>query len=160
MWGNISICAAIYEDGVVGRRLLLGSYNAAHLIVFLNSIEQTCQGEGDTYVIVRHNIRFHPAEVVQTCFRNHPSPHTLLFSTLLTRFLQHGGGKCTIAIPMSVPSSFWPWDEACDDINADHCQAWICHVKRFFPRCMNNRDIHCDVDENLWPNAQDRFDAY
>lgn len=33
---NISICAAIAEDGMVGRRSLLGSYNTAHLIVFLN----------------------------------------------------------------------------------------------------------------------------
>jgi hypothetical protein len=27
--GNISMCAAISEDGVVGRRPLLGSYNAS-----------------------------------------------------------------------------------------------------------------------------------
>lgn len=50
-------------------------------------------------------------------------------------------------------------NEAFDDINADQCQAWISHVKRFFLRCMNNEDIHCDVDENLWPNAQDRLHA-
>lgn len=42
--GNISMCAAISEDGVVGRRPLLGSYNAAHLIEFLNEIEPACQG--------------------------------------------------------------------------------------------------------------------
>ncbi len=30
--------------------------------------------------------------------------------------------------------------------------------KGFFPRCMNNDDIHCDVNENLWPNDQDRLD--
>ncbi len=30
--------------------------------------------------------------------------------------------------------------------------------KVFFPRYMNNDDIHCDVDENIWPNDQDRLD--
>ncbi len=48
--GNISMCAAISEDGVIGRRPLLGSYNAAHLIEFLNEIETACQGEGVTYL--------------------------------------------------------------------------------------------------------------
>jgi hypothetical protein len=43
---NISMCAAI---SVVGYRAFLGSYNAAHPIVFLNEIEQACQGEGVTY---------------------------------------------------------------------------------------------------------------
>ncbi|XP_019210674.1 uncharacterized protein LOC109199799 isoform X3 [Oreochromis niloticus] len=32
--GNISVCAAISEDGVVGCRPVLGSYNTEHLIVF------------------------------------------------------------------------------------------------------------------------------
>ncbi|XP_051512028.1 uncharacterized protein LOC127416624 [Myxocyprinus asiaticus] len=44
--GNISMCAAISEDGVVGHRPLLGSYYTAHLIEFLNEIEPACQGEG------------------------------------------------------------------------------------------------------------------
>jgi hypothetical protein len=50
-------------------------------------------------------------------------------------------------------------DDACDDINADQWQPWIWNAKCFYPRCMNNEDINCDVDENLWPNAQDRLDA-
>lgn len=41
--GNISMYAAISEDGVVGCRALLRSYNTAHLTVFLNEIEQACQ---------------------------------------------------------------------------------------------------------------------
>ncbi len=28
----------------------------------------------------------------------------------------------------------------------------------FFPRCLTNENIHYDVDENLWPNPQDRVD--
>ncbi len=28
----------------------------------------------------------------------------------------------------------------------------------FFPRCLTNEYIHYDVEENLWPNPQDRVD--
>ncbi len=30
--------------------------------------------------------------------------------------------------------------------------------KIFFPRCLTNENFHYDVDENLWPNPQDRVD--
>ena len=42
---NISMYTAISEDGVAGCRALLGSYNAAQLVVFLKEIEQTCVGQ-------------------------------------------------------------------------------------------------------------------
>ncbi len=42
-------------------------------------------------------------------------------------------------------------DEACGDITAEQCQAWNRHARRFFPRCLNNEEIHCDVDENVLP---------
>lgn len=105
--GNISMCAAISEDGVIGRRPLLGSYNAAHLIEFLNEIKPACQGEGVTYVIVWDNVRFHHAEVVQAWFQ--ACLHILLSSTLLRNFSQHGGGRSMIANPLSAPPSFRPW---------------------------------------------------
>ena len=77
--GNISMCAAISEDGVVGRRPLLGSYGlAAHLIEFLNEIEPACQGEGVTYCdIVCDNVSFHHAQVVQAWLQAHPQFMTL-----------------------------------------------------------------------------------
>lgn len=46
--------------------------------------------------------------------------------------------------------SVWP-TAGCRDITAEH-------YKRFFPRCMARDDIRCVVDENLWPNAQERAD--
>ncbi|MGH0164636.1 UNVERIFIED_CONTAM: hypothetical protein FKN15_052414 [Acipenser sinensis] len=159
------MCAAISKDGVVGRRPLLGSYNAAHLIVFLNEIEQVCQGEGVTYVIVWDNVRFHHAEVVQAWFRAHPRFVTLYlppyspFLNPIEEFFSAWRWKVYDRHPHERATLLLAMDEACDDINADQCQAWIRHAKRFFPRCMNNEDIYCDVDENLWPNAQDRLDA-
>ncbi len=32
----------------------------------------------------------------------------------------------------------------------------IMHIKRLFPSCLARDDIRCDVDENMWPNAEDR----
>ncbi len=45
---------------------------------------------------------------------------------------------------------------AWDDITADGRRGWIRHSKIFFPRCIAREDICCDVDENLWPNRQER----
>ncbi|XP_034147992.1 uncharacterized protein LOC117594488 [Esox lucius] len=162
--GNISMWAAISEDGVLGRRPLLGSYNATHLIVFLNEIELACQGEGVTYVIVWDNVSFHHAEVVQACFQTHPRFMTLYlppyspFLNPIEGFFSAWRWKVYDRHPLERATLLQAMDDACDDINVDQCQAWIRHAKRFFPRCLNNENIHCDVDENLWPNAQDRLE--
>ncbi len=49
---------------------------------------------------------------------------------------------------------------ACEDITADHCRGWVRHSRRFFPRCMAMENIICDVDENLWPDQQERQDVH
>ncbi len=46
----------------------------------------------------------------------------------------------------------------CPGIPAEDCWGWIRHAKRFFPRCIAKEDIRCDMDENLWPNAEDKVD--
>ncbi|KAJ8008780.1 hypothetical protein DPEC_G00081970, partial [Dallia pectoralis] len=143
--GNISMCAAISEDGVVGRR-------------------QTCQGEGVTYVIVWDNVSFHHAEVVQAWFQARPRFMTLYlppyspFLNPIEELFSAWRWKVYDRQPLERATLLQAMDYACEDINVDQCQAWIRHAKRFFPRCLNNEDIHCDVDENLWPNAQDRLD--
>ena len=49
-------------------------------------------------------------------------------------------------------------EEACDQIDAVAVQGWIRHSRRFFPRCLANEDIACDVDEILWPDPARRRD--
>jgi hypothetical protein len=46
----------------------------------------------------------------------------------------------------------------CLNISSEYFRGWTRHAKRFFPRCIAQDDISCDVDENLWPNAEDRVD--
>nr|XP_055062604.1 uncharacterized protein LOC129445423 isoform X2 [Misgurnus anguillicaudatus] len=55
---NIPMCAAISEDGVVGRRPRIGSYNAALLIAFLEELNQVCRADGVTCLIVWDNVQF------------------------------------------------------------------------------------------------------
>jgi hypothetical protein len=137
-------------------------------LCFSIKIEQACPRERVTYVTVWDNVRFHHAELVQARFPD---------SGKVSRFV-------TLYLPAYSPFlkateyifSAWRWkvyghhphehatlllakDESYDNINADQCQAWIRHAKMFFPRCVNNEDIHCDVDENLWPNAQETLHA-
>ncbi len=81
---SITMCAAISEDGVVGRRPHIGPYNAAFLVTFLDELDQVYRAEGGTYVIVWDNVRFHHAHVVASMFQAHCAiyhpciyPHTL-----------------------------------------------------------------------------------
>ncbi len=74
---NITMCAAISEDGVVGRRPHIGPYNTALLVTFLDELDQVCRAEGVTYVIVWDDVRFHHAHVVQAWFQAHAQFTTL-----------------------------------------------------------------------------------
>ena len=51
-------------------------------------------------------------------------------------------------------------EEACEDIQDEACPAWIRHARRFFfPDVWRGKiNIRCDVDENLWPERNDRHD--
>lgn len=120
--------------------------------MFLNEIEQAGK-VNDTYVIVLDNVRFHHAELVQAWFWAHPRFMTLYQPTYspflkpIEYFFPVWRWKVYDRHPHEHATLLLAMDEACDDINADQCQAWIRHTRRFFPRC------------NLWPNAQHSLDA-
>ncbi|KAA0716150.1 hypothetical protein E1301_Tti015860 [Triplophysa tibetana] len=162
---NITMCAAISEDGVVGRRPCVGSYNAALLIAFLDELNQVCRADGVTYVIVWDNVQFHHARMVQAWFQAHPQFLTLYlppyspFLNPIEEFFSTWRWKVYDRHPHEQVTLLQAMDDGCNDITAEQCQAWICHARRFFPRCLANENIHCDVDENLWPNPQDRVDG-
>ncbi len=161
---NITMCAAISEDGVVGRRPHIGPFNSALLVTFLDELDQVCRAEGVTYVIVWDNVRFHHAPVVQAWFQAHAQFTTLFlppyspFLTPIEEFFSARRWKVHDRHPHEQVTRFQAMDDACSDITADQCQAWIRHARRFFPRCLANENIHCGVDENLWPNPQHRVD--
>ncbi|XP_055062950.2 uncharacterized protein [Misgurnus anguillicaudatus] len=162
---NITMCAAISKDGVVGRRPRIGSYNAALLIAFLEELNQVCRADGVTYVVVWDNVQFHHAGMVQAWFQAHPQFCTLYlppyspFLNPIEEFFSTWRWKVYDRHPHEQATLLQAMDDACNDITADQCQAWIRHARRLFQRCLANENIHCDVDENLWPNPQDRVDG-
>lgn len=50
-------------------------------------------------------------------------------------------------------------DAACEDITENQCRGWLRHARRFYPRCIAKENIRCEVDENLWPDREQRVDG-
>ncbi|XP_045915472.1 uncharacterized protein LOC123977049 isoform X2 [Micropterus dolomieu] len=84
---NITMCAAISEDGVVGRRPHIGPYNAALLVTFLDELDQT----EEFFSAWRWKVH-----------DRHPHEQVTLLQAM---------------------------DDACNDITADQCQAWIRYAR-------------------------------
>ena len=80
--GNVTICAAISNHGVLHHHITLGPYNTQHLLRFLANLRdilfeqwvQEQQGQElnenpiPTYVIVLDNVSFHRAALVREWF--------------------------------------------------------------------------------------------
>ncbi|KAJ8365441.1 hypothetical protein SKAU_G00142720 [Synaphobranchus kaupii] len=114
-----------------------------------------------TFVIAWDNVAFHHSHAIMQA---HPRMLSLFLSPY-SPFLN----------PIEGFTSAWRWkvydhqpddqmslldamDAGCRGISAEDCQGWIRHAKGFYPRCIARDDIRCDVDENMWPNAEDRID--
>ncbi|KAJ8268719.1 hypothetical protein COCON_G00113260 [Conger conger] len=113
------------------------------------------------YMITWDNVAFHHSRAVTAWFDAHPrmlslyltpyssflNPTEEIFSAWRSKVFNH--------LPHDQMSLLDAIDAACQYITAEHCQGWIRHAKRFFPRYLAREDIRCDVDENMWPNAED-----
>lgn len=169
--GNITMYAAISEHGVLTRLPITGPYNTQHLLTFLDALYRDIIPDDERglihedlpkYVVDWDNVSFHHSNTIRQWFAVH--------YRMLMEFLPP---YCSFLNPVEEFYSAWRWkvyghrpqtqmtqlaamDAACEDITADACRGWIRHLKRFFPRCIAREDIRCDVDENLWPNRQDR----
>ncbi|KAJ8395943.1 hypothetical protein AAFF_G00026510 [Aldrovandia affinis] len=80
--GNITICAAISMNGVVVHNVVLGPYNTARLLRFLDSLNDTLipQEEQDLegpelmkFVVVWDNIHIHHSLLVREWFATYPA---------------------------------------------------------------------------------------
>lgn len=145
-------------------------YNTERLISFLNDFHNQLVPAGErgqrarnkTFVVVWDNVAFRHSAAVTDWFAAHPKM-TVLFLPPYSPFLN----------PTEEFFSAWRWklydhsphdqlslldamNAGCGDISPETCQGWIRHSKRFFPWCFAREDIRCDVDENMWPNAEER----
>ncbi|XP_073474085.1 uncharacterized protein [Aquarana catesbeiana] len=172
--GNITMCAAISENGVATHIPSLGPYNTQKLLIFLDRLHLDLIPENERgligphlpqYIIVWDNVNFHRGPLIRAWFTAHPRMD-MVFLPPYSPFLN----------PIEEFFSAWRWrvyehraqdqrsllhamDAACEDITGDQCRGWLLHARRFFPRCIAREDIRCDVDENLWPDRQQRVDG-
>ncbi|KAL7839610.1 hypothetical protein SRHO_G00262680 [Serrasalmus rhombeus] len=173
--GNITMCAAISEQGVLTHIPTLGPYSTQHLVTFIDTLYRDLIPDGEmalndrenapnltNYVVIWDNVRFYHSNTIRQWVATH-NRMLMLFLPPYSPFLN----------PIEEFFSAWRWkvydrqphtqmtllaamDAACEDITAEDCRGWNRHSKRFFPRCIAREDIRCDVDENMWPNRQER----
>ena len=84
--GNITLCAAITQNGVLHHHANLGPYNANLILAFLDRLHEivTALNQVDQmrYIVVWDNVSFHRAALVRNWFHEHPEfevlylPHT------------------------------------------------------------------------------------
>ncbi len=110
---NITMCAAISEDGVVGRRPHIGPYNAALLVTFLDELDQVCRVKGvslcgtmsGSIMLMWCKHGFRPMRNLPPCIY----PHTLPSLTRLRNFSPHGDGRFMIGTLMNKSLFSRPW---------------------------------------------------
>lgn len=167
--GNITMCAAISQNGVVHHHATLGPYNTAHIITFLDTLHDMLTNvqrpEQTRYVIIWDNVSFHRAALVRNWFTDHPLftvlnlPPYSPFLNPIEEFFSAWRWKVYDRHPHQRIALLQAMEEACGDIDQASCQAWIRHSRRYFPRCLGLEDIACDVDEILWPDPERRHDV-
>ncbi|XP_016341056.1 uncharacterized protein LOC107693786 [Sinocyclocheilus anshuiensis] len=173
--GNITMCAAISSmHGVLHRHANLGPYNTAHILTFLDRLQNIlippermndADHQRNRYVVVWDNVSFHRAAPVQNWFADHPTflvqylPPYSPFLNPIEEFFSAWRWKVYDRQPFVRMPLVQAMEEACDEIDVGAIQGWIRHSRRFFPRCLAREDIACDVDEALWPDPAVRQDA-
>lgn len=169
--GNISMCAAISENGVLTHIPRIGPYNTQHLLTFLETLYRTLIPDDERgpfrddlpkYVVIWDNVRFHHSHAIRQWFATHYRmlmeflPPYSPFLNPIEEFYSAWSWKVYDRQPHTQMTLLAAMDVACEDITVDACRGWIRHSKIFFPCCIAREDIRCDVDENLWPDRQAR----
>ncbi|XP_028654701.1 uncharacterized protein LOC114649369 [Erpetoichthys calabaricus] len=167
--GNITMCAAISDNGVHTHIPLVGPYNTQHLLTFLNTLyrdlipeEEIGQENVPQYVIICDNVSFHHSNLIRQWFANHRRmlmeflPPYSQFLNPIEEFFSAWRWKVYERNPHTQMTLLAVMEAACGNITADACRGWKRHSRRFFPCCIAKEDIRCDVDENMWPNIQDQ----
>lgn len=172
--GNITLCAAISNHGVLHHHATLGPYNTQRLLTFLSDLRDVVLGREQqdheqaghpVYVIVWDNVSFHRAVQVREWFNinqefiNVCLPPYSPFLNPIEEFFSSWRWKVYDRQPYTRENLLQAMELAGDDIGVEACQAWIRHARGFYPRCLARENVACDVDEVLWPDPARRHDA-
>lgn len=109
--GNITMCAAISEHGVLTHIPFRGPYSTQHLLNFLETLYRALIPDDERglfrvdlpkYVVICDNVSFHRSDIIRQWFVTHPRmlieflPPYSPFLNPIEEFFQLGGGRCTI----------------------------------------------------------------
>lgn len=171
--GNITLCAAISNRGVLSHHATLGPCNTEHLLTCLDGLRDVLSANEQQehemlarplYVIIWHNVNFHHTVQVREWFDMNPNfinlflPPYSPFLNAIEEFFSTWRLKVYERQPYTRLNLVEAMELACDDIGKEMCQAWVRHTRVFFPSCLARTNITCDVDEALWPGPALRQD--
>ncbi len=140
--GNVTLCAAISNHGVVHHHANLGPYNTHQLLNFLNHMRDALLGQQDEhpiYVVVWDNVSFHRALQVREWFNMNQGfinlwlPPYSPFLNPIEEFFSSWRWKVYECQPYTRVNLLQAMGLACGDIGVEACQAWIRHARVFFP---------------------------
>lgn len=171
--GNFTICAAINNRGVLHRHATLGPYNSEHLLTFPGGLPDVLfereqqnhqQAVQPVYVVVWDNVSFHRGVRIGMV-QQQPAIHKSLPSTIQP-FPQASRSVFSVwwwkvydQNPYTRENLLPAMELACGDIGYRCCQGWVQHSRGYFPHCLARDSIACEVDEVLWPDPTQRYDA-
>jgi hypothetical protein len=107
------------------------------------------------YTAIWDNVSFHRSAMVQNWFQHHPQmtvlylPPYSLFLNPIEELFSARRWKVYDLQPQAQVPLIQAMEDACDQVDAAAVQGWIRHSRRFFPGCLANDAIACDVDEIL-----------
>lgn len=169
------MCAAISHRGVLHCHATLGPYNTMHLLSFLDGLRdhvyrldqrEPAQPEQPCCIVIWDNVSFHRAALVLDWFTNNPRFSNIFLPAYspslnpIEEFFSAWRWKVYDRDPYIRVHLLQAMEEACLDITVEACQGWIRHARVFFsPCCLAGANIACDVDENLWPDPDQRREA-
>lgn len=171
--GNITICAAMSEDGFLYHEEVLGAFNSKRLLGFLDHAYGELKGDPDVvedtqdqtaYVFICDNVRFHKTAEVKNWFDDHSDcmqvflPPYSPFLNPIEEFFSAWRWRVYDHDARDQASLFEAMSEACSAVRTESFRGWMRHSRQYFPRCIAKEDIIADVDEMLWPRRE-RFDV-
>ncbi|XP_034740321.1 keratin, type I cytoskeletal 9-like [Etheostoma cragini] len=138
--GNITLCAAIKQNGVLHPHAHMGPYNTALILTFLDQLHNiTAANQIDhmQYIVVWDNVSFHRSALVQNWFQQHPH-FTVLYLPPYSSFLNPKEEFFSawrwkvydLRLPAEVPL-IQAMEEACDQMEVAAMRGWIRHLQFF-----------------------------
>ncbi|XP_060762799.1 uncharacterized protein LOC132872186 [Neoarius graeffei] len=142
--GNVTMCAALTQNGVLHHHATLGPYNTGHILTFLDNIHDILAPKEENpeqarFVVIWDNVSFHRSQLVQNWFVNHPHfsvvnlPPYSPFLNPIEEFFSTWRWKVYDHRPYARLTLLQAMEEACGDTDAASIQGWIRHTRQFFP---------------------------